>query len=217
VTSPWRAVPVRPVTVLVWALLLTGLWLWGRALTGGPAPTGLLATGGFPAAGGPPPAHDPLSRSVRPARVDIDALGVHARVVPRGLDAYGGVAAPPYRTPGRVGWSRRGTAPGGGGAALLVGHVDTDTRRAVFHRLGRAVPGTRVDVTRADGSVAEFTVEDVEVQSRRGFDARRAYGQRRAGRAELRLITCGGIYDRGTRAYSANVIVSAYLTGTRGR
>ncbi|MBW8818350.1 MAG: class F sortase, partial [Streptomyces sp.] len=33
-------------------------------------------------------------------------------------------------------------------------------------------------------------------------------------RAELRLITCGGTFDRATRSYTANVIVSAYLTAT---
>lgn len=40
------------------------------------------------------------------------------------------------------------------------------------------------------------------------------YGQRQADRAELRLITCGGTFDRKTGAYTANVVVSAYLTGT---
>ncbi|MYV60994.1 class F sortase, partial [Streptomyces sp. SID4931] len=43
-----------------------------------------------------------------------------------------------------------------------------------------------------------------------------AYGPREDGRAELRLITCGGTYDHKTRSYTANVVVSAYLTGARG-
>jgi hypothetical protein len=34
------------------------------------------------------------------------------------------------------------------------------------------------------------------------------------GRAELRLVTCGGTFDRTTGGYTANVVVSAYLTGT---
>jgi sortase (surface protein transpeptidase) len=67
---------------------------------------------------------------------------------------------------------------------------------------------------RDDGKVAEFTVDDVDVVPRDRFDARRAYGTREPGRAELRLITCGGTFDRATRSYTANVIVSAYLTGT---
>ncbi len=76
-------------------------------------------------------------------------------------------------------------------------------------------PGARIEVTRADGSVAEFTVDDVQLITRERFDARKAYGPRQDGRAELRLITCGGTYDRETRSYTANVVVSAYLTGAK--
>lgn len=68
-------------------------------------------------------------------------------------------------------------------------------------------------VTRADGSVAEFTVDDVRVFSRENFDPAEAYGPHRSERAELRLITCGGSFDKASGTYSANVIVSAYLSG----
>ncbi len=68
-------------------------------------------------------------------------------------------------------------------------------------------------MARDDGRVARFTVEDVKVLARDTFDARQAYGPRGAGTGELRLITCGGSYDRASHTYSANVVVSAYLTG----
>jgi hypothetical protein len=32
----------------------------------------------------------------------------------------------------------------------------------------------------------------------------------------VKLITCGGTFDRSTHAYTANVVVTAYLTGTHG-
>lgn len=89
----------------------------------------------------------------------------------------------------------------------------TETEPAVFHGLSAARPGARVRVVRADGTVAEFTVDDVRVLTRERFDARKAYGPRRDGRAELRLITRGGAYDRAAHAYTAHVVVSAYLTG----
>ena len=69
-------------------------------------------------------------------------------------------------------------------------------------------------MARDDGRIAEFTVDDVDVVQRDGFDAQQAYGTRESGRAELRLITCGGTFDKVSRSYTANVIVSAYLTGT---
>ncbi|MFF5535483.1 class F sortase [Streptomyces cinerochromogenes] len=211
----------RLLTVLTWALLLCGLWLWGRGVTGVPEGTGGPATGGVLALGrdaGPlwlPSPAKPLADAV-PQRVDIPRLGVQAPVVARGLDTRGAVDPPPYDQPGVVGWYGAGPGPGAAGPALLVGHVDTDTRPAVFYRLSTVRPGETVRVFRADGKVAEFTVDDVRVLPRDGFDARQAYGPREPGRAELRLITCGGSFDRASRSYTANVVVSAYLTGTRG-
>ncbi|MEV5143958.1 class F sortase [Streptomyces sp. NPDC052727] len=211
----------RLVTGLTWALLLSGLWLWGRGVTDVPRGTDGPATGDVFALGRaadpawlPRPAK-PLAGAV-PQRVDIPRLGVQAPVVARGLDARGAVDPPPYDQPGVVGWYGAGPKPGAAGAAVLVGHVDTETRPAVFYQLSTVKPGERIRVFRADGKVAEFTVDDVRVLPRDGFDARQAYGPREPGRAELRLITCGGSFDRASRSYTANVVVSAYLTGTAG-
>ncbi|MDG9714523.1 class F sortase [Streptomyces sp. DH10] len=203
---------------VAWVALLLGLWLWGREVTdvrhGISAPT----TGDMAAAGRPPdvklpPAHRPLVDAL-PQRVDIPGLGVQAPVVARGLDARGALDPPPYDQPGAVGWYAGGVAPGAPGTALMVGHVDTDTRPAVFYRVSAMRPGQTIRVIRADAKVAEFTVESVQVLTRDHFDAHQAYGPRESGRAELRLVTCGGSFDRTTRSYTANVVVSAYLTGT---
>ncbi|MEU2713382.1 class F sortase [Streptomyces sp. NPDC007205] len=208
----------RLLTGLVWALLLLGLWLWGRALTGVPHGTDGPATGDLfvlrPADPTrlPRPA-TPLKGAV-PQRVDIPRLRVRAPVVSRGLDAQGAVDPPPLDQPGVVGWYGAGAAPGAQGAALLVGHVDTATRPAVFYQLSTLRPGETVRVVRSDGTVAEFTIDDVRVLPRAGFDADQAYGPHRPGRAELRLITCGGAFDRAGHTYTANVVVSAYLTKT---
>ncbi|NXY97326.1 class F sortase [Streptomyces sp. BR123] len=170
-------------------------------------------------AGGPaypvpglPVAHAPLAASP-PVRVDVPSLGIQAPVVPRGLDTGGAIDPPPYDRPGAVGWWQAGVKPGEAGAALMVGHVDTASRPAVFYGLSSARPGGKVRVVRADGSVAEFTIEDVRVYERTRFDADKAYGRRIEGRAELRLVTCGGTYDKAAEEYTANVVVSAYLTG----
>ncbi|OIJ98729.1 class F sortase [Streptomyces sp. MUSC 14] len=205
----------RLVTLATWALLLLGLWLWGRAVTGVP---GDPATGGTWASGAVDPAKLPRAAAplgdALPQRVDIPRLGVQAPVVARGLDAEGAVDPPPFDQPGVVGWYGAGTRPGAKGAALLVGHVDTATRPGVFYKLSTLTPGATVRVVRSDGKVARFTVDDVRVMPRTGFDAHQAYGPHRPGRAELRLITCGGAFDRTTSSYTANVVVDAYLTGT---
>ncbi|MFI1013249.1 class F sortase [Streptomyces sp. NPDC020965] len=209
----------RLITGVAWAVLLLGLWLWGHEIAGGLGGSSAPTTGDVAAVGRPrgvplPPAHDPVEPA-RPRRVDIPSLGVAAAVVPRGLDARGAIDPPPYAAPRTVGWYGAGTQPGAAGASLLVGHVDTDTDPAVFYGLSAARPGEKVRVTRADGSIAEFTIDDVQVFGRDRFDARKVYGPREGGRAELRLITCGGTFDRATRTYTANVVVSAYLTAVR--
>ncbi|WP_217144033.1 class F sortase [Streptomyces sp. AC627_RSS907] len=208
----------RTVTGIAWVVLLLGLWLWGREATDVRAGVPRPATGDMAAAGRPPdiplpPAHAPLDEAP-PQRLDIPGLGLRAPVVARGLDTRGAIEPPPYDRPGTVGWYADGVTPGAAGTALLVGHVDTETRPAVFYEVSTLEPGETIRVVRDDAEVAEFTVDDVQVLARDGFDARQAYGPRGTGRAELRLITCGGTFDRATGTYTANVIVSAYLTGT---
>jgi sortase (surface protein transpeptidase) len=201
---------------VAWAVLLLGLWMWGCDVTdvrqGISAPTtGDVAAAGRPSPTGLPPAARPLGQAV-PLRVDIPDLGVQAPVVARGLDAQGAVDAPPLDQPGVVAWYAAGVKPGAAGAAVFVGHVDTRTKPAVFYRLSGLRPGAVVRVARDDGRVVQFAVEDVKVLARDHFDARQVYGERQPGRAELRLITCGGTYDQASGTYAANVVVSAYLT-----
>ncbi|MFI8517196.1 class F sortase [Streptomyces sp. NPDC085481] len=209
----------RALTGTAWAVLLLGLWVWGRdgdLPSGGSAPTtGDVAAVGRPLGVPLPPAHAAL-KPAEPRRVEVPSLGLSAPVVARGLDAEGAIDPPPYEMPQTVGWYGAGTRPGADGAALFVGHVDTKTGPAVFYGLSAARPGATVNVTRSDGSVAEFTIDDVQVVERTAFDARKAYGRHRPAGAELRLITCGGTFDREAGAYTANVVVSAYLTGVRG-
>ncbi|NYS20057.1 class F sortase [Streptomyces sp. SJ1-7] len=207
----------RLLTGVAWAVLLLGLWLWGRDASGGmSAPTtGDVAAVGRPLVAPLPPAHEPVEGAA-PRSVEVPSVGIDAPVVRRGLDKDGAIDPPPYDLPQTAGWYGKGTEPGAEGPALLVGHVDTETRPAVFYGLSAVRPGEKVKVVGEDGSVAEFTVDDVQVVTRERFDAKKAYGPRVDGRAELRLITCGGTYDKKSRSYTANVVVSAYLTGARG-
>lgn len=217
--QPVRAVrPGRLFTGVAWAVLLLVLWLCGREVTGlspdgaGPS-TGDIAAVGRPPRADLPPAHRPLGEAL-PRRLDIPGLDVRAPVVSRGLDERGALEPPPFDQPGVVGWYADGVTPGASGTALVVGHVDTETRPAVFYKVSTLKPGQKIRVVREDAEVAEFTIEDIQVLARDGFDAEQAYGPRRPGRAELRIVTCGGTFDTARNRYTANVVVSAYLTGT---
>lgn len=153
-----------------------------------------------------------LPRSV-PVRVAIPSIGVRAPLIGLGLDADGSVQVPAADRPGEAGWYDRGPAPGERGAAVLLGHVDSVEGAAVFYDLGRVRPGDRVEVARADGRVAVFTVESVERVAKDRFPTRRVYGP--LDHAGLRLVTCGGVFDRTERGYRDNVIVYAALTFAR--
>ncbi|MFF2325526.1 MULTISPECIES: class F sortase [unclassified Streptomyces] len=209
----------RLLTGVAWAVLLTGLWLWGRDIADGSGAGSAPTTGDIAAVGRPlgvplPPPHDPIEGSA-PERVEIPSISIAAPVVARGLDTDGAIEPPSFDMPQTIGWYGNGAEPGAEGPALFVGHVDTETAPAVFYGLSAVRPGAEVEVTRADGTVAEFVIDDVQVLTRERFNADKAYGPRQKGRAELRLITCGGTYDRSSRSYDANVVVSAYLTGEK--
>ncbi|WP_328464473.1 class F sortase [Streptomyces sp. NBC_00448] len=203
-------------TALAVGLLLLAAWLVGHGSGGGTAAAGAVRAQAAAANDHPPhlyAAHVPLPAS-DPVRLDIGSVGLHADLVGRGL-TDGTIDPPPYSTPKVAGWYTGGPTPGTAGAALIVGHVDTETGPAVFFPLSTVKPGALVAVTRADHSVADFSVEAVEVVPKDHFDATRVYGSDAADRPELRLITCGGDFDSARQAYSANVVVYASLTGSR--
>ena len=213
--SPSEAGRGRFATTVFWAVLLLALFVWGRSTADGGA-TGPASSAGQQVGRTEPlpVAHRPLDDAARPVRLHIPSAGIRARVAPGGLDSRGGLAAPSYAHADRVAWYRDGPRPGAEGVALMTGHVDTDTRRAVFYALSTVGRGAKVRVTGEDGRTTEFTVESTEVVPGDRFDAARVYGPRTDGRAELRLLTCGGTFDRESRSYTSNVVVSAYLTGS---
>lgn len=158
-----------------------------------------------------PPA--PAMQPSTPKRLIIPKLGVNAPIRSVGLDRRGAIQVPPVDNHNLVGWYRHGPTAGQAGPAVMLGHKDTRTRSAVFSRVHELRHGDTIEVTRMDGTVAVFTVGGIEQAGKEIFPTHRVYGD--AATAELRLITCGGYYDRSTGHYTDNVIVYATMTGTR--
>ncbi|WSV08265.1 class F sortase [Streptomyces sp. NBC_01020] len=185
--------------------------------TPGPPPQPGAAQG-FAAAGRPPggdgsvsPAVAPLPPSV-PERVRIPALRVDAPLMPLGLEANGSLAAPSDNARNLAGWYKGGTSPGATGTAVIAGHVDNRHGPAVFYGLGSLKKGNTVHVVRTDGVTAVFTIDAIEAYPAKAFPNKQVYGA--ASRPELRLITCGGGFDKKHQHYLGNVVVYAHLTGT---
>ncbi|WP_093789428.1 class F sortase [Streptomyces sp. cf124] len=215
-SSGWETRPPTPPTVSTPATLATG-----RTPAGSTSPTPAAPTPAQPVRPAPPapgpagprkPAR-PRTLPPSPARtVSIPYLGIEAPVTGLRLDARRRLPAPPDDQPKLVGWYADGPAPGGPGTAVVVGHRDTRTGPAVFAALDVIKPGRLVEVLRADGRTAVYTVDAVQSYEKDRFPSKKVYGHR--GRPELRLITCGGTYDR-RKGYASNVVVFAHLTTTK--
>jgi sortase (surface protein transpeptidase) len=163
-----------------------------------------------PGAPAPPPSSRPARPSASwrdaatPERVRIPAIGVSARIISLPIDRSGRLVAP--KAFDLAGWNEAGPEPGENGTAVIAGHVDSRSGPAVFFRLRDLRGGDRVDVDRADGSTARFSVTRIARYRKTGVPA----GVYRATPGpELRLVTCGGAFDRGRGSYRDNIVVYA--------
>jgi LPXTG-site transpeptidase (sortase) family protein len=154
------------------------------------------------------PRAKPLARSA-PVSIGIPGIDVSAPVMRVGLNADGTVQVPPLGDHNLTGWYEYGPAPGQRGPAVILGHVDSRTGISVFYYLKDLHAGDKVYVTLADGKVAGFAVDGVQKVAKDAFPTASVYGQ--ADYPSLRLITCGGAFDRATGHYADNIIVYAHL------
>ncbi|ADJ41993.1 peptidase C60, sortase A and B [Amycolatopsis mediterranei S699] len=164
----------------------------GTASLAHPSPT---AADGLPAA--------------KPASLTIPAIGVRAEEIKDlGLTPEGALEVPGDAT--TVGWFTGAPSPGEAGPAVLAAHVDYKHVPGAFSRLKELRPGEQAKVGRADGRVAVFTVYRVDHYPKATFPTDQVYGD--TPDPELRLITCGGAFDRASGNYLDNVVAYARLT-----
>jgi LPXTG-site transpeptidase (sortase) family protein len=184
-------------------------------------PAGLIEADGMPhmadvsARTSSPGRVDPVSghvpRSVAsgpPARVRVAAIGVDARVIPLGVDADGHLQVPDEFSV--AGWWQGGAEPGEPGPTVLVGHVDSYQGPAVFYRLQDLEVGDKVVDTVAGGHSLAYRVTGTQEVPKDDFPTQAVYGHTPG--PTLRLITCGGPFDRTTGHYRHNTIVFAEPT-----
>jgi sortase (surface protein transpeptidase) len=142
-----------------------------------------------------------------PTDLAIPRIGVRSELIDLGLQEDRSVEVP--EDPQIAGWYTGGPKPGEVGPAAIIGHVDSHTGAGIFHRLRELRPGDDVHVRRADGSVVSFVVQGIEKHPKDEFPTERVYGN--TDTPQLRLITCGGTFDRSERSYTDNIVVYAQL------
>lgn len=175
-------------------------------------PSSVAPTASAPAAPVTPAPTGPILEASVPTQLVIPAIGVNTPLIRLGLNPDGTVQVPPMILHSPAGWYDNSPTPGQLGPSVILGHVDTYSQRSVFYRLGDMRPGDQVSVTRADHTVAVFTVTAVGSYPKADFPQLQVYGNTNS--AQLRLITCGGSYDAATGHYLNNIVVYATLTGS---
>jgi len=92
---------------------------------------------------------------------------------------------------------------------VILGHVDSYTGPAVFFRLRDLEPGAVIHVDRIDGTTVSYTVDRIQQYDKDQFPTEEVYGAQ--SEPVLRLVTCGGLFDREIRSYTDNLVVYASL------
>ena len=154
-----------------------------------------------------------LPRS-KPVVLKIPSIGVDSEIQDLGRTAEGALETPAVGPRyNDAAWYRHSPTPGSLGPAILLGHVDSALEGpSVFFRLGELEADDRISITRADGSVAIFVVDEVHTYAKDNFPTGLVYGD--IDHAGLRILTCGGAFDDATGHYLDNVVVFASLVSS---
>jgi len=142
-----------------------------------------------------------------PIQVTIPKIRVTSSLEWLGKEQDGSIVAPHQWAV--AGWYALGPRPGEPASAVILGHVDSKSGPAVFFRLRELRQGDLVAVTRQDGSTVRFVVDRTEQYPKKQFPTEAVYFPTLT--PTLRLVTCGGEFDRATGHYRSNFIVFASL------
>ncbi|WP_285136956.1 class F sortase [Microbacterium sp. lyk4-40-TSB-66] len=145
------------------------------------------------------------SAPVAPARVVIPSLALDEPLIELGIADDGGMEVPVDYD--EVGWFSGGGRPGGTGPTVIAAHVDSPTGPAVFQALEDLAVGDVVEVYGVDGVLQLYRVTETADYPKSAFPTARVFGA--TARDELRLITCGGVFDRDAGSYVDNRVVYA--------
>lgn len=142
-----------------------------------------------------------------PVRIAIPSIEVDADITSVGIKEDKSMQVPAYNL---AGWYNLGPVPGGNGPSVIVGHVSSKGRKGVFYDLKKLKPGSEVYVYSDTGDYATFIVDYSEVILKTELPTERIWND--TYQPLLRLITCGGEFDKQSGHYLSNVIVWAHLT-----
>ncbi|NYF17364.1 sortase (surface protein transpeptidase) [Microbacterium sp. AK009] len=162
-----------------------------------------------PATPATPPSSEPEAGPHPPARVSVPSIGLDESLIDLGLNADGSMQVPTDFD--EVGWFTGGGRPGGAGPVVIAGHVDSPTGPAVFLRLREVQVGDLIEVVDTAGTAHAYVVTETADYPKSSFPTAAVFGAVTSD--ELRLITCGGVFDQAAGSYLDNRVVYAVRAG----
>lgn len=147
-----------------------------------------------------------------PVGIEIPAIEVTSPLHPLGLREDGSLEVPSGDRYDEAAWYDGSVTPGEAGVSVIEGHVTSQgSVPSIFFELGALEPGDEVEVERDDGTTATFEVYALDTFPKDGFPTGRVFGN--SDTPELRLITCGGVYNPEEQSHEDNIVVFAAYTG----
>jgi hypothetical protein len=146
-----------------------------------------------------------------PVSIDIPKLGASSTLEPLGLNPDRSPAVPDVHTPHQAGYyAVSGVKPGQPGPPLVViAHVDGAGQTGLFFNLKTLQPGDTASVKLTNGKTLTFRVTRVESDSKTAFPGQQVFGP--VDHPTLRLVTCGGVFDKMAHSYKSNIVAYADL------
>lgn len=143
----------------------------------------------------------------QPVRLKIPAINVDAAVEEVGQTPDGAMDVP--KDFNETAWYDLGARPGAPGNAVVDGHVDSTTGKAVFWDLRKLVSGDQIVVVGDDGVERPFVVTATEAYARTSVPLDRVFGP--TTETHLNLITCDSstAFDRTHGEYAGSLVVYA--------
>jgi len=155
----------------------------------------------------PPPAPLPnmsLAPST-PTALHIDRLSITARIEGVGINERGEMIDPRNATDAT--WYQYGYLPGAPGNAVIAGHYLYESKPALFYRLHELAPGDVVDITTDQQNTITFRVVGSQHYDADNAPFTEIFGASK--KAQLRLVTCYGAWNKAQQRYAERLVVTA--------
>ncbi len=149
-----------------------------------------------------------VSNPEDPRYLRIPELKVFARIKNLGIDNKGAVDSP--HNIYDAGWYNGSARPGSRvGSSLILGHVSGWTAPGVFKNLKKLTAGVQFEIEKGSGEKIKYEVTRIENIPVDQVDMSKVLSTEIAGEHDVKLMTCGGKYDKNTKSFTERTILYA--------